>query len=175
LAKNPDLLDVGTGGTRDCGLMIKQARELGYKGPILAWALSKGQVEKIVPKESLENTITVTPPPLGAGLPMKGKTKELFDWYVSKFDVNEWDSAALSPHAMMELLTIAVKKAQSLDPYKLAAALRRSTRIIWWTLPTGRRASRPSGSDTSGHVVSLYHLPIYERAMERGEYGYAFD
>jgi branched-chain amino acid transport system substrate-binding protein len=123
LANKPDLLDVGTGGTRDCGLMIKQARELGYKGPILAWALSKGQVEKIVPKESLENTITVTPPPLGAGLPMKGKTKELFDWYVSKFDVNEWDSAALSPHAMMELLTIAVKKAQSLDPYKLAAAL----------------------------------------------------
>ena len=123
LAKNPDLLDVGTGGTRDCGLMTKQARELGYKGPILAWTISKGQFEKIVPKESLENTISVVNPPLWEGLPMKGKTKELFDWYVGKFDINEWDSSSLAPHSMMELLTEAIKKAQSLDPYKLAAAL----------------------------------------------------
>jgi branched-chain amino acid transport system substrate-binding protein len=123
LAKNPDLVDVGTGGTRECGLQTKQLREIGYKGPILAWALSKGQVEKIVPKESLENVITATQPPFWKDLPMEGKTKELFNWYVSNFDINEWDSASLAPHSMMELLTLAIKKAQSLDPYKLAAAL----------------------------------------------------
>ena len=74
LAKNPDLFDVGTGGTRECGLMTKQLREIGYKGPILAWALSKGQMEKIVPKESLENVITAVQPPFWKDLPMEGKT-----------------------------------------------------------------------------------------------------
>ena len=123
LAKKPDLFDVGTGGTRDCGLMIKQLREIGFKGPIMAWALSKGQVEKIVPKESLENVITVVQPPYWKDNPMAGKTKELFDWYVSNFDIKEWDSASLAPHSMMELLTAAIKDAQSLDPYKMAASL----------------------------------------------------
>jgi branched-chain amino acid transport system substrate-binding protein len=122
LAKNPDFLDTGTGGIRDEALLTKQARELGFKGPILVWAVSTGQLEKIVGKELLEGTLSTAPPPL-PGLPMKGKTKELFDWYVSKFDVKEFDSAALSPYGIVELLTHAIKKAQSIDAFKVAGAL----------------------------------------------------
>ena len=121
LAKNPDFFDVGTGGIRDNGLLIKQAREIGFKGPMLAYAVSPMKLEEIVGKELLENTYMLSPPFPGA--PMKGKVKTILDWFVSKYGAKEYDAGGVGGHAVIEFLTKGIKDAQSIDPFKVADAM----------------------------------------------------
>jgi len=53
---------------------------------------------------------------------MEGKTKELLDWYVSKFDINDGTPLLWQPHRLMELLTQRSGRLKASTPYKLGGS-----------------------------------------------------
>ena len=119
IATKPDLIDLGGTAGREQGLITKALREVGYKsmiavsysdpGPFVQVAGSDGAEGVILP-----NTITEPTNPI---------QRELHDWYVKKFGppvigifYENWDP--------LFMLVEAVKKANSLEPVKVAEALR---------------------------------------------------
>lgn len=122
VAANPDFIDFGGTIGRDQALAVKALRELGYKGMIGIGYSDPEAFVRIAGAEAAEGTIlfnTITE----ATTP---KQKELEEWYIKKYGppmlnmvYEMWDV----PFIFIE----AVKKANSLDPEKIAEALRTIT------------------------------------------------
>jgi branched-chain amino acid transport system substrate-binding protein len=115
----PDFIDLGGTVGRDQGLLVKALRELGYKGPIAVSYTDPGPFVQVAGVENAEGVIlpnTVTEP-------TNPKQQELYDWYSKKFGppvlgifYDGWDP--------LFLLVEAMKKADSVDPVKVAEAFR---------------------------------------------------
>lgn len=118
-ALKPDLVDLGGSVSTDEALAVKALREVGYKGMIVISYSDPGAVVEVAGVESCEgvllcNTLTE---------PQNPKTKELQDWYIKNFGgpvpglfYDMWDP----PFMLAE----ALKKANSVDPVKVAESLR---------------------------------------------------
>jgi branched-chain amino acid transport system substrate-binding protein len=118
-AAKPDFIDFGGTIGRDQALCIKALRELGYKGPLGIGYSDPAAVVKIAGPEAAEGAIlfnTITSP-------TNPKQKEIESWYLNKYGppvltivYDTWDV----PFMLVE----AVKKANSVDPVKVAEAFR---------------------------------------------------
>lgn len=123
LAKNPDHIEGGAWPAAGLALLIKQARELGYKGGFtnLSGAPKVAPLVKIGGKKNVEGVIMLRlwPPDQ---LPTKA-FKEYWATYRKLYKqdpgANSWESYMAFMH-----LSAAVEKAQSLDPDKIVAAMR---------------------------------------------------
>jgi len=119
LKDKPDAIDFGPSDAGSYQAMIKQASQLGYKGPyIFPDTLDFAGTVKAVPKGSLAGSIT-TPCNLTATTPV---AKAWFDGYkaMAKEDPQWWSAQS---HDNVLLLAKAIEKAQSVDPTKVADAL----------------------------------------------------
>jgi len=123
LAKNPDHIEGGAWPAAGLGLLVKQARELGFKGTISNLS-GAPEIEPLVKIGGVENCeglvlLRVWPPDQ---LPTK-EFKEYWDNYVARFKespgANSWEG-----YMAMEFLSAAVAKAHSLETEKIVETMR---------------------------------------------------
>lgn len=123
LAKKPDHIEGGAWPAAGLGLLIKQARELGFKGTFtnLTGAPQIEPLLKIAGKENVEGVIMVRLWPADQ-LPTDA-FKAYWAEYRKRYDedpsANSWEG-----YMAFEHLCAAVEKAQSLDPEAIAGVMR---------------------------------------------------
>ena len=118
LAQKPDIISVLASPAGSVGLIIKQARELGFKGrfihigqvdtSVVANIAGKGNVEGMWVHGYVQN-------------PLPEKVKIWQAKYTKKY--GEWNATSIDFTNPAYAFIAAVKKAQSLEPKKVAAAL----------------------------------------------------
>lgn len=120
LAKKPDFLAMGGTAPGDAALIIKQARELGFKGMIQhSGMLDPADIGPIAGWENVEGVLSVAVSPVGPVVPQA--MKDFFRDYKAKYgDINTF-----APHIydMLSILVMAIEKADSLDTDKVAKAI----------------------------------------------------
>jgi branched-chain amino acid transport system substrate-binding protein len=114
LKNQPDLLAM-SGGTGDIGLILKQARQMGYKG--LAYSSAAHDPDKlckVAGKEFAEgylhSALTIMPGPI----------KKWHDEYVARW--GEWSDVSILGTAL-DIIVQGIKKADSLDTTKVRKAI----------------------------------------------------
>jgi len=124
LPLKPDFLTFGGTPPNVVGLIIKQARELGYKGRFIhTSACSPSVVGPIAGWENIEGMLTGSPTIEGANVPPAIK-KVHSEWVAKYGQENEggfYDGIIEYP--IVEVLSLGIEKANGLDPDKVVAAL----------------------------------------------------
>jgi branched-chain amino acid transport system substrate-binding protein len=119
VAANPDLIDFGGTIGRDQSLGCKALRELGYKGKImLGYSDAKSFVE-VAGADAAEGTLlfdTLVDP-------QNAQQKELQEWWLKKYGP-PFPTFAFSVWDTPFILAMGMRKAQSVDPVKIAEVLR---------------------------------------------------
>ncbi len=159
IAKKPDLIDTSYTDPTTSALICKQARELGFKGAILlAWGPAPAQVKKIAGPHA-EKAYMVVAGPLD---PKTDVQKQIHKTFVDKWGEKEWDSNIWPQYGLASSLVKGIEAAQSLDPFKISAALEKVT----WDTPVG--TLRYGGSKLFGakHHL-LYPITLYQ--FQKGE------
>jgi branched-chain amino acid transport system substrate-binding protein len=130
LAKKPDFLAMGGTAPGDAALIIKQARELGFRGMIQhTGMLDPSDIGPIAGWENVEGVLSTAISPLGGVVPQG--MKDFFRDYKAKYgDINSF-----APHIydMLSILLMGIQKADSLDTDKVVQALESSGEFetIW--------------------------------------------
>ncbi|MBS4023574.1 MAG: ABC transporter substrate-binding protein [Dethiobacter sp.] len=133
IASNPDLIETSYTDPATSALILKQARELGYKGTILlSWGPDPRQVIQIAGVHANGAYLAIA----GPEEPQNSAQQEIYTrfierWPAKEFDPNIWPHTELVP-----ALTAAIEKAQSFDPYKIAEVLESQE----WDSPAGTLA-----------------------------------
>ncbi len=118
LAKKPDIISVNAAPAGSVGLIIKQARELGFKGRFIhIGQVDTGVVAGIAGKENVEGMWVHG----FVQAPLPERVKSWQERYTKKF--GKWNATSIDFVNPAYAFIAAVKKAQSLDPKKIAAAL----------------------------------------------------
>jgi branched-chain amino acid transport system substrate-binding protein len=119
IAKNPDLIETGMSDPTSQALMLKQARELGYKGKMfLIWGPDPVQVLKVAGPLA-EGAY------LGATLadPINEKQKAIYARFLKKYPARDWNANYYTHNALFACLTKAIEKCQSFDSVTIAKTL----------------------------------------------------
>jgi branched-chain amino acid transport system substrate-binding protein len=118
LAQNPDIISVNASPAGSVGLIIKQARELGFKGRFIhIGQVDTSVVAKIAGKENIEGTWVHG----FVQAPLPESVKSWQERYTKKY--GEWNATSIDFTNPALAFIAAVKKAQSLDPKKIAQAM----------------------------------------------------
>ena len=118
LAQKPDIISVQASPAGSVGLIIKQARELGFKGRFIHLGqVDTSVVGNIAGKQNVEGTWVHG----YVQSPLPEKVKSWQARYTKKY--GEWNATSIDFVNPAFAFVAAVKKAQSLDPKKIAAAL----------------------------------------------------
>ncbi len=159
ISQKPDLIDTSYTDPTTSALICKQARELGYKGSVLlAWGPDPDQVKKIAGPHSDKAYMVV------AG-PIEPKTelqKQIYKAFTDKWGTKDWDPNVWPQYGLASSLVKGIEAAQSLDPFKVAVALEKTT----WDSPVGKL--RYGGSKLFGAKRHLL-FPISLYQYQKGE------
>jgi branched-chain amino acid transport system substrate-binding protein len=118
LANQPDIISVNAAPAGSVGLIIKQARELGFKGRFV----HIGQVDtSVVAKIASEASVEGMWVHGFVQTPLPEAVKSWQERYTKKY--GEWNATSIDFANAAFAFVAAVKKAQSLDPQKVAEAL----------------------------------------------------
>ena len=118
LAQKPDIISVLASPAGSVGLIIKQARELGFKGRFIhIGQIDTSVVSNIAGKANVEGTWVHG----YVQNPLPEKIKSWQARYTKKY--NEWNATSIDFTNPAFAFVAAVKKAQSLDQKKIAEAL----------------------------------------------------
>lgn len=121
LPDKPDLLMSGALGSGDAALMLKQARELGYKGIfVLAWAPSEKTVNDIA-GQAAEGAYGVA-----MTVWQTASQKDLYNRFAKKWDIKDIDVTVALYGKVLPSFTKAIEKANSFDPTKINAVFENS-------------------------------------------------
>jgi branched-chain amino acid transport system substrate-binding protein len=173
LADKPDLISTILASPGDCVNICKQARELGYKGPIISWCAEVDILLKELGPEKAENIYI-----LSTWAQLSPRHQAFKNKYVAKWGEKEWAAASLIHYGQFYFMADAIKKAGSLDPWKIAEVLED---MVWddphigksWYISKAgpedfkikrvRIHSTPFGVIQGGRGVALPDLsPLYE-------------
>jgi len=115
LSKKPDLLDVTSSFTTDTGLIAKQARALGYKGPIFhACAAELEGVIEIAGAANAEGVISA----LEVGEPLPPNLMEIKQAYIKRYG-GPFSSGFFGYWDGYQVIMEALRRAGSLDTQKI--------------------------------------------------------
>jgi branched-chain amino acid transport system substrate-binding protein len=118
LANQPDIISVNAAPAGSVGLIIKQARELGFKGRFIhIGQVDTSVVAKIAGEASVEGMWVHG----FVQTPLPESVKSWQERYTKKY--GEWNATSIDFVNPAFAFVAAVKQAQSLDPKKVAAAL----------------------------------------------------
>ena len=158
IAKKPDMIETGMTDPTSQALVLKQARELGYKGKMyLIWGPNPQQVIKIAG-------------PLAEGAflgiaeaePKTEIAKELYQRFLKKYPAKEWDANYYTHSELFFLMTMAVEKAQSFDPFVLAKVIE----DLKWKGALGNRSW--GGTEIFG-IKRQMLMPVTLQTVENGK------
>ncbi|MBS0639722.1 MAG: ABC transporter substrate-binding protein [Proteobacteria bacterium] len=116
---NPDMIDFGGTIGRDQGLAAKALRELGYKGKILLGYSDAKSFVEIAGPDAAEGTILFDT----LAEAQTPRQKELVDWWVAKYGP-PFPTYAFLIWDWPFIFAESIRKAQSVDPVKVAEAMR---------------------------------------------------
>jgi branched-chain amino acid transport system substrate-binding protein len=120
LVKKPDFFAMGGTAPGDAALIIKQARELGFKGMVQhSGMLDPNVIGPVAGWENVEGVMSTAVSPVGPVVPQG--MKDFFKDYKAKY--GELNSFAPHIYDMLSILVLGIKKADSLDPDKVVEAL----------------------------------------------------
>ena len=118
LAQKPDIISVNAAPAGSVGLIIKQARELGFKGRFIhIGQVDTSVVGGIAGKENVEGMWVHG----YVEMPLPEAIKSWKERYTKKY--GQWNATSIDFTNPAFAFIAAVKKAQSLDPKKIAEAL----------------------------------------------------
>jgi branched-chain amino acid transport system substrate-binding protein len=118
LAQNPDIISVNASPAGSVGLIIKQARELGFKGRFIhIGQVDTAVVAKIAGQENIEGMWVHG----FVQAPLPESVKSWQERYTKKY--GEWNATSIDFANPALAFVAAVQKAQSLDPKKIAQAM----------------------------------------------------
>ncbi len=118
LAQKPDIISVNAAPAGSVGLIIKQARELGFKGRFIhIGQVDTSVVSGIAGKQNVEGMWVHG----YVETPLPESLKSWKERYTKKY--GEWNATSIDFANPAFAFVAAVKKAQSLDPKKIAQAL----------------------------------------------------
>jgi len=118
LAQKPDIISVNAAPAGSVGLIIKQARELGFKGRFIhIGQVDTSVVSGIAGKQHVEGMWVHG----YVETPLPESLKSWKERYTKKY--GEWNATSIDFANPAFAFVAAVKKAQSLDPKKIAQAL----------------------------------------------------
>lgn len=130
IAKKPDMIESGYTDPTSSALLLKQARELGYKGVILLiWGPDPKQVLKIAGPHAEGAYLGVS----GPEEPQSDAEKELYERFLDNYSKEEWNPNYYTHHGLIKALTKAIVKCQSFDPTTIAKTIEDLT----WEAPQG--------------------------------------
>ena len=111
LSKKPDIFMLD-GSTGDLGLVLKQAKQMGFKGPALTSNTQDAErFCRVSGEEAAEGLISSTQ------FVVPGKIQEWHDAYVARW--KGWDAVSIGSVDGFDLLIAGIKKADSLDTEKV--------------------------------------------------------
>ena len=159
LVNNPDFLSLGSSPEGDIAVMIKQARELGYKGKFVGPNVDASTLGKVASKENMEGMLSYAPALKGAATPPG--VIQAMEAYNQKYGTTTsvaaimWDS--------LYFLKKAVEDANSLDADKIAAAI-----DSWGEFDTVFGKARMGGKDYYGRKAQIL-APQLISEIQNGE------
>ena len=119
LAQKPDAISVMASPAGSVGLIVKQARELGFKGRFVALhQIDSSVVANIAGRDNAEGMWVHG----YVQTPLPDKLKSWQQRYTKKF--GEWNATSIDFTNPAFAFVAAVRKAQSLDPKKIGEAMR---------------------------------------------------
>lgn len=154
IAKKPDMIETGQLDPTGSALMLKQARELGYKGVImLSWGADTEQVMKIAGPYVEKAYMNLS----GPIKPENDYQKRVYDAYSQKWGEKNWNNVTWVSYGLLPAVTKAIVTAQSFEPEAIAKELER----IEWETPTGKLSF--GGSKLFGiKRMLLYRTALYQ-------------
>lgn len=127
LAQKPDIISVNASPAGSVGLIVKQARELGFKGRFIHLGqLDTSVVANVAGKDSVEGMWVHG----YVEQPLPDAVKSWQERYTKKY--GDWNATSIDFSNPARAFVAGVKKAQSLDPKKVAAALREVEFDMLW-------------------------------------------
>jgi branched-chain amino acid transport system substrate-binding protein len=152
LAQKPDIISVLASPAGSVGLVIKQARELGFKGRFIhIGQIDTSVVSNIAGKTNVEGTWVHG----YVQNPLPEKIKSWQARYTKKY--GEWNATSIDFANPAFAFVAAVKKAQSLDQKKIAEALQTvEFENLWGTAHFGGKEYYGIGNQI------LYPMPFSE-------------
>jgi branched-chain amino acid transport system substrate-binding protein len=124
LLTNPDFIDFTGANPGDQGLIVKQVRELGYKGKTFAGTtLNPAEFCKIAGVQNAEGHISNTHDLLGA-YTTEGQ-KKYYDDYIATHG-EPFDPVTPKYHVYLDILVQAIEKAGSLDPTRVKETMEKT-------------------------------------------------
>ena len=130
IAKKPDLIETCVTDPTSASLILKQAREQGYKGIfLLSWGTVPEQVLKIAGPHA-ENAFMYVSAPFK---PENDYQKRVYEAFVKKWGEKNWNNVIYMAYGLVPALTDAIVVAQSFEPEAVANKLE----SLEWETPTG--------------------------------------
>ena len=130
IALKPDMIESGQTDPTGSALILKQARELGYKGVImLSWGASTDQVMEIAGPYVEKAYMNLA----GPNTPQNDYQKRVYSAYGKIWGEKNFNNVAWVSYGLLPALTKAIVTAQSFEPKAVASELER----IEWETPTG--------------------------------------
>jgi len=157
IAANPDMIVIGLGNPGNVPVIIKQARELGWKGPM---GMTQGSVGSAttalkIAGEAAEGFIYTTPSH-GDRQFLSKQENEWMDYFLKRWGEPFPTDTYLS-YKCINLWVQGVKKANSLDPDKIAKALETGDFVVQgWKIHFGATPDTYMGRARS----LVVYLPI---------------
>ena len=122
LKEKPDIIFTDTASPGDLGLLAKQGRELGYKGPFLEFALMDLGVHcKIAGKQACDDLYHP-----GYSLDTTPELRKLNDAYKATY--GEYNAMTISHCDFLSILIQGMQRAGTIDKYKVKEALANGTK-----------------------------------------------
>ena len=130
IAAKPDMIVIGLGNPGNVPVIIKQARELGWKGPMGLTQGSAGSSTTMVKiaGEAAEGFVYTTPSH-GDRRFMTKEENEWMDYFLKRWG-EPFPTDTFLSYKQFNLWVQAVKKANSLDPDKIAKALETGSFVV---------------------------------------------
>jgi branched-chain amino acid transport system substrate-binding protein len=171
VSKNPDCIAMGSDPPGDQGRIIKQARELGYKGLMISEAsgmyLQQAQIAGAAAEGFLAGACGILPE-INPAAPEALKAQ--YKKWVARWGADSYDALGTLFGETIHMLAQAIEKAQTLDPDKLMEVLRTSEFNVY-----GLKV-RMGGTSTYGYkaevlspqsvVESINGKPVLRKVME---------
>jgi branched-chain amino acid transport system substrate-binding protein len=121
LSKKPDIIDNGSSTPHTGALIAKQARELGYTG-LFQHAVGPNLevIKQVAGAKNAEKYLGW----VSFGEPFTPAQLDFKKRFIARYGADKWTEFLLIVYGPAQVIPQAIEKAQSLDPHKIADAMR---------------------------------------------------
>jgi branched-chain amino acid transport system substrate-binding protein len=170
LAENPDALFLGGAPTGDCAVIIKEARDQGYKGVISDISPTSGSdmvgITGAADEEGFISTMMAMQPPYVSQNVLNLTNREKAKWGTAYGST--WDF-----YSQASVVCAAIERAKSIDPTVVKGLLEDTTQVWPYDTLTGGQATFGTGiantlygANASHQIVNPYTISVVHNGAD---------